>query len=158
MLNKVLQAIVYNLDDEFGLDIYTDEIEQLDDEFDDAKQQLENDKFDVAKPFFTVTSITNTENQLLSERYQRNYSFMVQYIAESKDCSAECNEVIERLMNCLELVVIDGELVRRDADVSARIIDGVLNFEVSYRLHIFKHIIDDSEIMEHLAQDSMLKE
>ena len=40
-------ALGYNLDDEFGLDIYTDEIEQLDDEFDDAKQQLENDKFDV---------------------------------------------------------------------------------------------------------------
>lgn len=141
MLNKLTIGVVQNLDDEFGVTVYIDEIEQ-----------------DLDTPCFLVTPRIVTENKLLSNRYERHYPFVVQYFPKEKDYRTECNEVTERLMNCLECVVVDGDIVRGE-DMTANVIDGVLNFEITYKMHVRKvNTSIDTENMEDLTQNIDVKE
>lgn len=141
MLNKLTIGVVQNLDDEFGVTVYIDDVEQ-----------------DLDTPCFLVTPRIATENQLLANRYERHYPFIVQYFPKEKDYHAECNDVIERLLNCLECVVADGDIVRGE-NMTANVIDGVLNFEVTYKMHVRKVSTSvDTENMGELSQNIDVKE
>ena len=82
---------------------------------------------------------------------------MLQYFPEAKDYRAECNEVAEKLLNILEYITVDDALIR-GTDMTAHVDDGVLNFEVTYKMHVFKQTNEDSEQMENLEYDVTLKE
>lgn len=143
MLNKITIGITQALNAEFGdsIEIYIDDMEQGIDE-----------------PCFLVTPRTTIENLLIGKRYERNYPFVIQYFPESKDYRTECNNVTEQLFNSLEIITADGDLIR-GSDMTAHIDDGVLNFEVTYKLHVFKkRTSTDEEVMENLKQDISVKE
>lgn len=142
MLNKITIGIAQALNAEFGDEkkCYTDEIEQ----------ELES--------CFYITPLTTNEIPLLGKRYERSYPFMAQYFPKAKNYSAECNQVAEQLLNTLEYITADGDLIRGE-DMTAHIVDGVLNFEVTYKMHVFKkRNSTDDEVMENLEQDISIKE
>lgn len=141
MLNKITVGVTQALDAEFGVDIHIDEIEQ-----------------GLEEPCFLITPLTNIENHLISKRYERNYPFVIQYFPKEKKCNTECNTVTEQLFNVLEHIKVDDNLIR-GVDMTSHVEDGVLNFEVTYKLHIFKTKTNtDDEVMEYLEQDIEAKE
>lgn len=143
MLNKITIGITQALNAEFGdsKKIYIDDIEQ-----------------GLEEPCFLVTPLTSVENLLIGKRYERNYPFMIQYFPKDKDYRTECNKVTEQLFNTLENIMMDGDLIR-GTDMTAHIEDGVLNFEVTYKLHVFKvKTSTEDEVMESLEQDISVKE
>lgn len=141
MLNKITIGIAQALNEEFGDEksIYTDEIEQ----------ELES--------CFYITPLTAIENLLVGKRYERSYPFMIQYFPKEKNYSAECNEVTEQMLNALEYITLDEGLIRGE-DMTSHIVDGVLNFEVTYKMHIFKKKTSADEVMESLDQEISIKE
>lgn len=143
MLNKITIGITQALNAEFGdeVKIHIDEIEQ-----------------GLIEPCFLVTPLTDTENLVIGKRYERSYPFVIQYFPKSKNYRTECNEVTEQLFNILELITMDGDLIR-GSDMTGHVEDGVLNFEVTFKLHVFKkRTSTDEEVMENLEQDISIKE
>lgn len=111
------------LDEEFGDDfsIYTESIEQ----------GLDN-------PCFLITNIVHTHDAMLSNRYQDNNSFMVQYFPESNiDYLNEINGVVGRLEDALEWITVDSSKVH-GINMTSNVVDGVLNFQVDYNVRILK--------------------
>lgn len=141
MLNKITIGISQAINAAFGdaKKCYSDEIEQ----------DLES--------CFLVTPLTFAGNQIIGNRYEHRYPFMLQYFPAAKDYRAECNEVAEKLLNILEYITVDDALIR-GTDMTAHVDDGVLNFEVTYKMHVFKQTNEDSEQMENLEYDATLKE
>ena len=77
MLQEIKIGIAQSLDKEFeNMNIYTDNIRQ---------------GLDV--PCFLITPLISTENELLGNRYERSYPFMVQYFPKEDAYQAECAEV-----------------------------------------------------------------
>ena len=141
MTNKILSGVTNALDAEFGLEVFVDEIEQ-----------------DLDPPCFLINSLTVTETSLLGNRRERSYPLVVQYFPKSTmQYRQECNDISERLLNCLELIQTDDGLIR-GGDMGTRIDDGILSFEVTYKMHILKVMSDDSESMENLDANMGVKE
>lgn len=143
MVNKLTKAIVAALDKDFSCPAYIDDIEQDKPEF-----------------CFLVTPLVQPEISLVMNRYERQHSFMVQYFPSDQiEYREECNTVAEKLYNALELVTAaDGNMYRGE-DKSAEIVDGVLNFSVTYKCMVIKkHVFEKSEVMESLEQNFDVKE
>ena len=143
MLNKITIGIAQSINLEFGdgKKIYIDDLEQ-----------------GLEEPCFLVTPLTTVENPLLGNRYERNYPFMVQYFPKAKKYNTECNQVAEQLLNALEYISVDGRLIR-GRDITSHVVDGVLNFEVTYKMHVFKkRTSEESEVMEKAKQSISIKE
>ena len=132
MLQEIKIGIAQSLDKEFeNMNIYTDNIRQ---------------GLDV--PCFLITPLISTENELLGNRYERSYPFMVQYFPKEDAYQAECAEVQEKLFNCLEYI-----------NVNENVVNDILNFEVTYDRMIWKvRNPEESELMQALEQHIQEKE
>lgn len=144
MLEDILVGITQALDAEFeNRNIYTDDIEQ-----------------GLDAPCFLVTDLISTEEQELGTRYNRSYPFMIQYFPKDKKYRKECGQVKDRLFNCLEYITVAGNTTQ-GTEMTGRIVDGILNFEVTYDVQIMKVCKDESEVievMESLAMSQTVKE
>ena len=143
MIKAIRQGVIDAIDKEFGLPICIDKIQQ-----------------GIEEPCFLVTSVTNSENHIIGNRHQRNNAFMVQYFPSSQEeYSDECNDVSERLFNVLDRIKVNDGYMNHTGDMSAHMVDDVLNFEVTYRPMIFKIPKEqESEPMEILDNNIMVKE
>lgn len=122
MIKAIRQGVIDAIDKEFDLPICIDKIQQ-----------------GVEPPCFLITSLTNSESHLIGNRFERNNAFMVQYFPTSQEeYSDECNDVSERLFNILDMITVNDGYVRNVGDMSAHMVDDVLNFEVTYRPMIYK--------------------
>jgi hypothetical protein len=140
MQNDVLKGITKKLDQEFGYPIYTDNIEQ---------------GLDV--PCFLVTDLTSTDEHIVMNRHRRSYPFMVQYFPKSQDYRMECADVNDKLFDCLEYITV-AEHPAMGTDMSGNVTDGVLNFEITYEMQVFKIKRTDEEPMENIDINQRLKE
>ena len=142
MLQEIKIGIAQSLDKEFeNMNVYTDNIRQ---------------GLDV--PCFLITPLISTENELLGNRYERSYPFMVQYFPKEDAYQAECAEVQEKLFNCLEYINVNENVVR-GTDMSGRIVNDILNFEVTYDRMIWKvRNPEERELMQALEQHIQEKE
>ena len=123
MINKITDGISVAINSEFGDDyeIYTKSVEQ-----------------GLKEPCFSVLCLKPTINQFLGTRYHRTNQFCVHYFPKSKnEPRLECYAVQERLMDCLELITIDGDLVR-GTSMHGEINDDVLSFFVNYDMFVYK--------------------
>ena len=123
MINKIIDGISIAINAEFddNYEIYTENIEQ-----------------GLKEPCFSVLCLNPTIEKFLGKRYFRTNQFCIHYFPKSSEKSFECNEVIEKLHNCLELIEVDGDLIR-GTSIHAEIVDGVLSFFVNYDLFTYKH-------------------
>ena len=133
MINDIVKGIGKAIRDEFGSDynIHTEEVKQ-----------------GLKEPCFFISVLNPQYEQVLGKRYLISCNCMVQYITEGG--REECNNVAERLFDCLELIIVSGDIVR-GTDMSFEVVDGILNFNVSYKIYVYKNIVDEIN-MEELKQ------
>lgn len=133
MINDIVKGIGKAIRDEFESDynIHTEEVKQ-----------------GLKEPCFFIYVLNPQYEQVLGKRYLISCNCMVQYITEGG--REECNNVAERLFDCLELIIVSGDIVR-GTNMSYEVVDGILNFNVSYKIYVYKNIVDEIN-MEELKQ------
>lgn len=117
MINAVVEGISMALNAEFGdtYTIYAESVEQ-----------------GLHEPCFFVACISPTKKVFFDRRYLATHQMCIQYFPESRDRKREeCNEVAERLFNCLEYIEA-AENLTMGTKMHAEMVDGVLNFFVNY--------------------------
>ena len=122
MINKIIDGISVAIGSEFGdpYEIYTESIEQ-----------------GLVEPCFSIKCLNPTINQVLGKRYFRTNQFCVHYFPSSDEKQMECFSVMERLMDALELITVDGDLCR-GTSIHGEVVDNVLSCFVNYDMYVYK--------------------
>lgn len=122
MINKIIDGICIAINTEFGdeFEIYTESVEQGFDE-----------------PCFSILCLKPAIDQFLGKRYFRTSQFCIHYFPHTNEPKAECYSVKERLFNALELITVDGDLIR-GTEIHSEIKDDVLSFFVNYNFFVDK--------------------
>lgn len=139
MINQIIASISIALDAEFGYENHMEEI----------KQGLE-------APCFFITCLNPTTNLFLGKRYFRQNQFCIQYFPKSTDNQqAECNDVAERLVWCLQSIEAVGQNIL-GTKMNYEVIDGVLNFFINFDCYIYLTV--ESTPMETMDSTTNVKE
>jgi len=141
MLNQIIEGISTAINAEFG---------------DGYKCHNENIEQELSAPCFYIQCLNPSQNQFLGKRYFKNNLFVIQYFPQNADYQRECNDVLERLFECLEYITLYDEEKQaneekpiRGTDMHGEVVNGVLNFMVHYDLFVIKtESFDVMEIME----------
>lgn len=121
-IQNLINAIAEALFQEFGSDyeIYTEKVEQ-----------------GLQEPCFLIRCLNPTKNLFLGRCYKRTNQFSIQYIPSTQDANEECNNVMERLFECLENVILRGKPIH-GTELHSEITDGILTFTVNYDGFVLK--------------------
>lgn len=142
MINSIIEAISVSLNEEFG-DGYETHMEEI-------KQGLK-------EPCFFIACLNPTIEQFLGKRYFRSNQFCIQYFPKTNKVQRECNGVLERMMQCLEYITIDGDTKPiRGTKMKGEVVDSVLNFFVNYDCFIYK--TEQQTAMETMDASTRVKE
>ncbi len=144
MINSIIEAVSISLNKEFGdsYEIYMEEIKQ-----------------DLKEPCFFVFCLNPTIKQFLGTRYFRTNQFCIQYFPETAEKQRECNNVAERMWQCLEYITVCGEdKPIRGTKIKYEIADGILIFFVNYDCFVYKQDIERQTLMESLEVSANMKE
>jgi hypothetical protein len=130
MIEQIINGILTAISEEFGDEytLYTESVMQ-----------------GMKEPCFFVFCINPNTRLFRGRRYYHENQFAIQYLTAADEPRTECASVAERLFACLELITVDGDLMRgteMDADIS----DEVLTFTVSY--NFFSYVANTEEPME----------
>lgn len=141
MINSIIEAISISLNEEFGDDYtnYTEEINQ-----------------GLKEPCFFISCLNPTQKLFFGKRYFRENQFCIQYFPFDKMREKEeCNDVAEKLFDCLEYINVTGDLVR-GTKMKYEVTDGILNFFVNYDMFVYKKT-DPPDVMEELSKNVSMK-
>ncbi len=123
MTGKIIDSISKTIFDEFGTKykIHTEAVEQ-----------------GLKTPCFFINTGDITEIPMLVNRYLSYNPILIQYLSNSKDKKKDCLDVLDRLINRLEYVLLDDKDLIRGSNISGDYSDGILTFSINYDLFIFK--------------------
>ena len=140
MIDKIIDGISVAINSEFGdpYEIYTESIEQ-----------------GLVEPCFSILCLNPTINQVLGKRYFRKNQFCIHYFPSSDEKRSECHSVIERLMDALEIIEVDGDQCR-GTDMHSEVVDNVLSFFVNYDMFTYK-VEDAKPAMETVSHNTNMK-
>ena len=140
MIQRIIDAICLAISSYFGDDyeIYTESIEQ-----------------GLKDGSFAVECVNPTNSRYMGNRYLQTNQFCIHYFPKTDKPQAECLEVIEALCDTLELIEVDGDLLR-GTDMSNEMDEGVLHFFVNYDFFSLKK--SDGVYMEDFDYDSIVKD
>lgn len=112
-ITSAVSTAVYNA---FGDDyeIYTDRVTQ-----------------GLHEPCFLISCLSGTRGVDLGRRYARTAQFSVQYFPKVEGDSAEINSAMEKLLEALETIEIDGRPLH-GRDITGTPHDGMLTVTASY--------------------------
>ncbi len=117
MVNDIIAGISNALYNEFGYENHMEEIKQ-----------------DLEEPCFFIGILNPSAKKYPGARCRRDNSFVIQYFPESENhAAAECYSVAERMLKCLALINVQGQLLH-GSSMGYRVTDGVLSFFVDYNL------------------------
>lgn len=141
MVNKIISAICTAIHKEFGeeYEIYTESVPQ-----------------NLQEPCFSVMCINPTSDQFLGNRYYRKNLCCITYFPSTDKQKKECNNVTERLYDCLDIINIDDTAPTRGTGMTAEYSDDVLLFFVNYDMFIYKQ--EEKEKMELQDMSTHVKE
>ena len=140
MINDIIYGITKALNQEFeGVPVYAEPLKQ-----------------GFKEPCFFVYCTESTNRIYLGKRYLAQNAFCVTYFPKlSNRQKEECNDVAERLCNCLECVDIDdamgGQI--RGTNMKHTVSDGVLVFTLNYDAFYYKNEL--VEVMESLEKQDI---
>ena len=142
MITKIIDGISEAIYQEFGdgYDIYTESIEQ-----------------GLEEPCFSILCLNPTSDQFLGMRYFRMNQFMIQYFPSTKDKRGECHTVTERLFDCLETIMVFGDL-SRGTRMGGEVVDDVLNFRVNFDMFVYKIEPDEVRMETHSVNTGVRSE
>lgn len=140
MINKIIDGISVAINSEFGdpYEIYTESIEQ-----------------GLTEPCFSILCLNPTIDQKLGNRYFRTNQFCVHYFPSSDEKRSECHSVLERLMDALEIITVNGDLCR-GTGMHGEVVDNVLSFFVNYDMYVYKDEAAEPA-MENVTHNTNLK-
>lgn len=141
MINEIIKGISKALYTEFGEDyrIFSESIEQ-----------------GLKEPCFFILCINPTHELFFWRRYFRENDFCIHYFPKSEHRKREeCQEVAERMMECLE-VVSAADVQIRGTKMKYEMEDGVLHFFVNYDCFVFR--IKHEDEMEDMTAQTNVKE
>ena len=134
---ELTDAIGVALNAEFGdgYRIYADNIEQ-----------------GLQKPCFFISCTAQSSKPFPGRRYLWKNRFCIRYFPGDKSREKEeCSETAQRLFLCLELLTVEGDLIR-GTKMKGEITDGVLDFFVNYDMFVYLQR-EDVPVMEELTTD-----
>lgn len=136
MIEKIITGILAALEEEFGdtYSFYTEEIEQ-----------------GLEKPCFFIFCLNLSMNLFRGGRYQNKNQFSIRYLSGSPEPMKDCGKVAERLFHCLELITVDGDLLR-GSGAKAVIDGGSLTYTVNF--DYFSYIPNTETKMELLENSN----
>lgn len=105
-------------------------------------------------PCFFVFCSAPRNTRISNQKYFRSNTFCIQYIPSTVNIRAECNEVIERLFECLEYIKVDSFLLG-GRKMESEIKDGVLYFFLNYDFFVYKK--EETEAMGTLTRSIEVK-
>ena len=143
MINKIIDGISIAINAEFGdeYEIYTESVKQ-----------------GFQEPCFSILCLYLSINQFLGMRYVRTSQFCIHYFPKSDEPKAECFSVKERLFNALELITVDGDLIRgTEIHSEPADVDDVLSFFVNYNFFVNKET-EAPEVMAEVDFKTDVKE
>lgn len=122
-INNIISGICESLFNEFGDDfeIYTQSITQ-----------------GLKEPCFYIKNLNSANELYINNRYKNELLFSVQYFPQGKDKCFECNDVAQRLSDCLELINASDDIYRC-TKFNWNISSGVLNFFLSLNFFTIKN-------------------
>lgn len=138
MISSIIAAISVALNAEFGYENYMEEIKQ-----------------DLVEPCFFIQCVNPTTELFLGKRYFRQNLFCIQYFPKGEDKQRECNEVAEKMIWCLEYIIVDGQKMR-GTKMKHNVVGGVLNFFLNYDCFVYR--VETDEAMENLESTTNVKE
>jgi hypothetical protein len=140
MINKIIDGISVAIGSEFGdhYEIYTESIEQ-----------------GLIEPCFSILCLNPTNNRFLGNRYFRQNMFCIHYFPSSSDKQSECFSIMERLMDCLELIEVDGDSVM-GTKMNGEVSGGVLSLFVNYDMYVYK-TEEEKPTMESVIHNTDMK-
>jgi hypothetical protein len=141
MINNIITGISQKIDEEFNINsdeytIYTDGVEQ-----------------GLKEPCFFIFSLKPSNRQLVGNRYERKYPFDIHYFPSTTEINFELNEMVERLYQSMEYIMVNGELIR-GTKMNAEIVDDVLHFFINYNLHVIKQVAQEESMEEILIKQN----
>lgn len=139
-LNKLIDGISKSIYTVFGDDyeIYTSEVEQ-----------------GLQEPCFLIICISPSQSKLSGNMYDRQQLIDVHYFPKDKiNSSEEMNNVYDTLLEALEVIEVNGDLIR-GSNMNAKTQSGVLHFFVEYNYHMIKET--KKEYMEILDEEVEVK-
>lgn len=117
MVNKVLNATTTLLGKTFGTDY---------------RYYIENVEQGLTKPCFHVAFLENFSRSRGPVLYDRTFPMIIHFFTDKKENKiTECYKMAEMLSELLELITIEGNLVR-GKNISWNITDDVLQFFITY--------------------------
>ena len=118
MIKKIIDGICLALSSNFGDDreIYTEAVEQ----------GLEDGSF-------AIVYLNPTNSRFMGNRYFETNPFCIHYFPKTDEPRSECLDILEDLYDVLELIEVDGDLVR-GTNMSSEMDGDVLHFFVNYDL------------------------
>ena len=127
MTNEITSGISTALSQEFGeaYEIYKEPVTQ-----------------GLKKPCFSITCVSPSARLFVGKRYFRQNQFCIQYFPQGPQVNEECNEVLERLFCCLEIILLDGEAIR-GTKMTSEIKDGMLKFFLNFDMFVYQ--VDTAE-------------
>lgn len=144
MINSIIEAVSISLNEEFGEDyeIYMEEIQQ-----------------DLKEPCFFISCLGANIKQIFGNRYFQTNPLCIQYFPKTAEKQRECNDVAERMWQCLEYIKIGGEdNPIRGTNMKYEVVDDVLNFFVNYDYFIYRIKTEQQILMENLEASANMKE
>lgn len=130
MLNQIIEAISTAIHAEFG---------------DGYKCYMESVEQGLEEPCFFIQCLNPTHELFLNRRYFRQNHFVIQYFPQNTEYQRECNDVAERLYECLEYITLYDEVAEanenkpiRGSEMHFETVNGVLNFMVDFNCFVIR--------------------
>ena len=108
---------------------------KLGDAYEHCEIYTKNVRQGLEEPCFYIKAEKSTRQNLLGKRHIRMYPYDVMYFPMDEDDNEHMYEVSDELMELLEYItLVNGDVLRASDDMGGEIIDGVLHFNVTYKV------------------------
>lgn len=131
MIEKIINGIVNRIRqkyDESKYEIYTESVEQ-----------------GLKEPCFSILCLSPHVEHIIGIRYKRALPFIIRYWSDSEETYADELSVSENLEYLLKDITVDG-FVMHGKDILGQIVDGVLQFQVTYEFFVVDKTEDEEKI------------
>lgn len=139
-INYIIETVSAVLNKEFGdkYTIYAEEIEQ-----------------GLTEPCFFISCVSSSQTLSTGNRYLCENMLCIQFFpSDTQREREESNSAASKLFSCLEILDVDGNLMR-GTKMNCEISDGVLSFFVNYDFFVCKE--KQSYPMENLKENFFMK-
>lgn len=118
--------------------------------------EIEETKQDLNLPAFFIRHVKSSQIHKIGQRYYKNNSFVIKfYPIKNGSELAQCDEVGDKLLNCLEYVE-SNDVLLRGSKMNLEVTDTELSFSIEFNFPILK-TSNKHEVMGELEQLSKRK-